>query len=529
MDKLNLNRVIVFGAGAFGREYLATADNKTQVVAVMDNDEKKQGTFFQGHKICSPSEVLNIEYDKIIITIDIKSESGLEWAVLMQTQLIKLGVPSEKIEIFRYIEANSKRLNGHILLFAKEYLYERCNNRKLLIYGVGIESKMLSSLLSICGIPVEYYIDDSPSGDCFEGRCVRHWLDIVYENHGSVFIIVANAKECYGLSRQKLMQLGFSEHIDFTYYKAIPGVIESSSFDVTLSFSRVRYLSDCKKAIEGFELFGDVDNSEALKIVALGGSTTESSVFFIKSWAPFLADRLNYNGISTVVYCGGVAGYTSSQELLKMIRDVLPLKPDVVLSYSAFNDIIVHSRSLQKIKFETEHFDMDFPLERENRPFLTNFQVNYIKEILLKYPNDKRNVYYGLQNDKSGSDVWLDNARMMRAISNEYNILFLSFLQPFIDNGYYTLTDSQKIVLNRYWPNLTHPKYQADYFVLNCVNDIKSAIKNINYITDLSHIFQDCVDIYIDRVHVNEQGNQIIASHIYDVLIKHLDGSKIIQ
>lgn len=50
-------------------------------------------------------------------------------------------------------------------------------------------------------------------------------------------------------------------------------------------------------------------------------------------------DLLNRKGCSNVVICGGVAGYRSSEELFKLIRDGFDFKPDIVLNYSGFNDL----------------------------------------------------------------------------------------------------------------------------------------------------------------------------------------------
>ena len=516
-----VQNVVIFGAGTKGREYLMEISGNAQVriVAVLDNDIQKQGAFFFGHKISPPAEVVDLSYDKVIIAMDINSESQMERVVSVQTQLVALGVPAEKISM------NNNKLrtweNGHIVLFAREYLFERCSNRRLLIYGTGAEAKALSNLLSICSIPIAYYIDEELSDILFEGKKITHWSDIVYECPDSIFIIVANEKECYGISRQKFMQLGLTEHIDFTYYRAIPTYPEPSHYDITLSLNRIRNQSGHKHVIEGFELFGDIDNPKALKIVALGGSTTESTLHFIKGWPMYLTDCFIKNGISVVTYCGGIASYTSSQELLKMIRDVVPLKPDVVLSYSGFNDIGGYPRSPMKINFEKANAVTNCPPEREKRPFITNFQVNYINEILLKFPENKRTVYYGLQNDKTVSELWLDNTRMMHAIAQEFNILFLSFLQPFLCIGGYKLTDSQKIILNRYWPTLARSDYKND-FMINRAHEMINAIKGIDYIIDLTHLFSGYTNIYIDKVHVTEQGNKIIANHIYDVLVKHL-------
>ena len=516
--------IIVLGTGSVSRDFFSKIDKNTHIVAVLDNDIQKQGTFFFGYKIYPPSEIPNLNYDKVIIAMDTKSDIEKESAAMVQMQLMELGVPDRKITYLpnSYIESDC-----HILFYAKDYLFERCSNRKLLIYGTGTEAKALNNLFSICNIPIEYFLDEEISDNLFEEKNVKHWTDIAYEKLDNLFIIIANEKECYEVSRQKFLQLGLSEHIGFTYYKKIPGNKEPSNYDVTLSYNRIRNQSGYKQVIEGFELFGEIDNPKALKIVALGGSSTESSLFFIKGWARYLTERFIENGISVVMYCGGVSGYTSSQELLKLIRDVIPLKPDVILSYGGVNDLDQYPHKPQKLKLNEINSFLPLVLncspERNKRPFITNFQINYINQILLKFPKETQKIYYGLQNDKTCSELWLDNTRMMHAIAKEYNILFLSFLQPFLYVGNYEITDSQKIIFNRYRPEFTNSDYKNNYVYLNDASEMQKSIKGIDYITDLTNIFSGKANIYLDIVHVTDRGNEIIAEHIFDVLTKQLE------
>ena len=421
--------------------------------------------------------------------------------------------PTPKLKVF-YREKEVVDIDTdprNIVRVAKEYLQERCSKRKLLIYGTGSEALKLNNLLSVQNLHVEYFIDDVSADTSFENKKVKSYFDIVYENPGSIFIIIANENEDYGISRQKFIQLGLMEDIDFTYYKDVSSYAETFHYDVTLSYNRKR------GQIEGFEIFGDVNNPDALKIVALGGSTTESVHSFIKGWPQMLTDSLAKDDHPTVMYCGGIAGYTSSQELLKLIRDVLPLKPDIVISYSGYNDL---SRKVI----------IPCPPERERRPFITDFQVNYIKNILLNYPEEQRMVYYGLENDKKALEQWLDNIRSMRSIANEFNILFLSFLQPFYLIGGYKPTDSQKTIFNRKWWNKDYPgsiidKRQAD-LMINGAQEMINAVRDIDYITDLTNIFSEHENIYRDIAHVTEYGNQVIADHVYKELLRHIDGGK---
>ena len=313
-----------------------------------------------------------------------------------------------------------------IAITRKEYLFERCRERKLFIYGIGQEAVDISRYLSLFDIETQGFIDFKQTEDKLCGKDIISVIDIVYEDIDKIFIIIAKSEVYYGVSRQMFMDIGLMEDVDFTYHSEVPITKEAKCYDVTLSYNRII------DKIEGFEIFGDCDNPNALLIVALGGSTTESTYLFIKGWAQYLSELLINNNISAKIYCGGVAGYSSSQELLKFIRDVLPLKPDIVLSYSGLNDLYGYPKSTETI--------------RNGRPFITHFQVEFIEKIISrlmlsqrKLPvmhdlmwedNGNTTVYYGLKNSKSSSELWLDNTRIMHSIAEEFHIEFLSFFQP---------------------------------------------------------------------------------------------------
>ena len=390
----------------------------------------------------------------------------------------------------------------NVVIVAMEYLLERCIDRKLLVYGTGQEAKKISHYLSgkTHDVQIEYFLAEYTTDDSFEGKSVKSYVDIVYEAPNSVFVIVAEENECYGLLREKFINLGLYEDVDFTYYKDVPRYNETLYYDVTLSCNRIR------DTILGFELFGDLNNPNACKIVALGGSTTDSMHSFVKGWAPLLADCFAKDGISVIMHCGGISAYTSTQELLKLIRDVIPLRPDIVLTYNGFNDLFLYPEKPCKQP------------EREDKPFITRFQVDFMNKV-----NKGNTVYYGIENKKSVSEFWLDNIRMMQSITEEFNILFLSFLQPFYHVGEYKLTQTQKAIFNRKgWsvnnPNANlMPKERLD-FMIKGHQDMRAAAENIEYITDLTNIFSEHTNIYRDIVHVTEHGNSIIANNIYQKL-----------
>lgn len=420
-----------------------------------------------------------------------------------------------------YIQAFKRRYPDSIAITRESYLMERCNQKKVLVYGVGQEAIDLYRYLSMKNFEISCFIDEMHAGEQIDSISVISPIDTVYESPGSFFIIIAKPDVQYAASRKVFLDIGLIEDIDFTYHSEVPLTKEAKCYDVTLSYNRAI------GSIEGFEVFGNTEDPNAKLIVVLGGSTTESVYLFIKGWAQYLAELLDRNHFSAIIYCGGIAGYSSSQELLKLIRDVLPMKPDIVLSYSGLNDLYGYPKPTEKI--------------RNGRPFITHFQVEFIDKIIKKLAptheqlpvmhdlmwqeNGNTTVYFGLKNKKTASELWLDNTRIMHAISKEFGITFLSFFQPFAFNGFYKISNIQTILYNRKSPTCIvdgYEKWGKPYS--DDVAKIIREIKKYDYIFDFSRIFEECEGVYFDASHVYERGNVIIANNIYEVLLPVLKG-----
>ena len=90
-------------------------------------------------------------------------------------------------------------------------------------------------------------------------------------------------------------------------------VLRWNCLDPLLGYSR-------EDTISGFYLHGE-DKENVLRIVTLGGATTDFSYSHIKSWPQFLHEMLLLKGIENAVYNGGMNGYTSCEEREKMRRE----------------------------------------------------------------------------------------------------------------------------------------------------------------------------------------------------------------
>lgn len=88
-------QVIVFGASTSGQRALERLceDPAVEVVAFADNAASRQGTTFLGRPIIAPADLLNRDFDRIVV-------ASHAWRQIVP-QLRSLGVPTGRVELFR--------------------------------------------------------------------------------------------------------------------------------------------------------------------------------------------------------------------------------------------------------------------------------------------------------------------------------------------------------------------------------------------------------------------------------------------
>lgn len=81
-------KYVLFGTGDYYRKYAHWFKNE-EVIALLDNDEQKQGMELDGHPVMPPQGILTVFYDAVVILSFYFSE--------MKVQLMDLGVSEKKI------------------------------------------------------------------------------------------------------------------------------------------------------------------------------------------------------------------------------------------------------------------------------------------------------------------------------------------------------------------------------------------------------------------------------------------------
>lgn len=304
---------------------------------------------------------------------------------------------------------------------------------------------------------------------------------------------------------------------DSTYADVFDTRIWMSTLDPHLSHTHSADAFEGKRKIPGFVIYGAQDEDSALRIVALGGSTTDPLTE--GNWPEQLEEILKANGVEAQVYNGGVAGYSSNQELLKLIRDVLPLKPDIVISLSGINDLGgLHSVKGHPMVHPYQHKILKAIANRTEKPsWLLPNAVAAARSLTATPESTKIDVGYGPIVRTSPAKQWLLNQRLMHAVTEECGIKFLGILQPTMGVGTYDPTVAEQEMLNK---AVKKAAWKGDYveFVRAFYREAHPELQNMPFCISLVDVFQDEHNMYRDARHQNREGCKVLATEIFEEL-----------
>lgn len=229
---------------------------------------------------------------------------------------------------------------------------------------------------------------------------------------------------------------------------------------------------------------------ERYKIAVLGGSTTDGELYPFRSWPECLSDRVDQDYIS--IYNYGVSAYSSGQELIRLLRDIICQKPDLVLAFNGVNDAF--------LKNTKNIFDFDY---------LRSVMEFAARNLENRMCGDNKKLYCGEETHRDGFSQWLSIVELMGAIADFCHIQFFDFLQPMLHDKPKKSKGEELLV-----------SASKDFFEgMISFRTRFSGLKEKNaHIIDLSDIFDEVHDVYIDICHVNEKGNGIIAENIYHAI-----------
>lgn len=354
------------------------------------------------------------------------------------------------------------------------------NKKKIVLYGTdSCYTNSWFTFFQTVGIECEKIFDDYEN----EKESIYSIFDVLYENIDDVFIIINKKIEEWENACDFLETLGFAFNKMYTGLYAVAYRHLPKLTDIMLGHVTLGLVKDAKYI--GFRVYGEQENKR-YKIVILGGSTTTSEAYRVPCWPQILYNIFQQKRKEVTIYNGAVDGYSASDELFKLIRDVRCLNPDLIISFSGVNN-----------RFKTIY------------PYVSG----YLQKVFEEVYGD--NFCKGMQdNNMSPAQIWVQQEQMMAVISREvYHAKFICFAQPMYMSKNCLLPYEKLQFEKSDEAHKNDMEYRKQISVLS---------QKIEWMIDLQNYFDDCPSVYFDEAHVYEDGNQMIAEKVYEYIVDEI-------
>jgi len=257
----------------------------------------------------------------------------------------------------------------------------------------------------------------------------------------------------------------------------------------------------------------DLNKEGIFNILILGGST--SDIFYNGSWVrPF--SKILSKKVKNI-FSVACPGYSTSQELLRMIECIKLVKPKICISLNGINDFGMIQSYERKYPYMHNYQAkiLNFLIRnRSDTPTLTNKNIEQFKNIERTFnsvPTSKKK--------DDGFDTWKSNIEYMNFIAENNNSKFFSILQPAlgIPNGY-KMSEIESLKYNQLIKERTY--YEGN--LLSFYDKAKQYSKKTNFCYNFTATLSNFKNVFEDTRHLNNFGNSILAIEISSLICKDL-------
>lgn len=242
----------------------------------------------------------------------------------------------------------------------------------------------------------------------------------------------------------------------------------------------------------------DSCGGDVLRILITGGSTSDMA-FSRENWPIGLAGILRDSGVCAKLYVAAVGGYSSGQEVLKLLRDGLQVNPDIHISYSGANEAYSPSFVSQ---YEMKVFDRIM----ESRSTILFPNLTYLIRRRLGMVSGLK-VHHSTPMDVA--TFWMDNMKTMHSLAEQRGYRFIGILQPVLGVG----KVDQPEEMDEWWDMIA--EYRAFY-----PTAMEHAAQQ-PYLLDMTAIF-DTVEgpVYVDDCHLHPDMQPIVAHEMLKLIMQ---------
>ncbi|MFH2020236.1 MAG: hypothetical protein ABIJ34_02415 [archaeon] len=222
-----------------------------------------------------------------------------------------------------------------------------------------------------------------------------------------------------------------------------------------------------------------------IRIGILGGSSAFLGSSNDMAIVGILAKKIEAKGYKVEYINGAIVAAISNQELSVLVHDFIDLDVDIVIAFDGFNDILHQLQNSGFVGWPSfRWYDLYYP---------------YVKPTQYRETTKK-----SLQN-------YIGNIKKMALISEAYKIGFIAVLQPMQNFSAGTCS-------------IGMPVDEYTYFYCDAISEFdkmqKQKYAGANYVS-FADLLQDRQDLFVDKEHFNDTGNEIAAMHLLKIIEKH--------
>jgi len=329
-----------------------------------------------------------------------------------------------------------------------------------------------------------------------------HKKRIIFQVVFTLLLIVVIEGVSWGILKSRQQQVGFL--LNLNYGRTVTGAAKMgfNEIDPLCGWA----LSNATLQSMGYET---VNNCillrskgefpvQPIKIFITGGSASDIALHK-QNWPAKLHELLVKNRINAELYTGAVGGYSSGQELLKLMRDGIGLQPDIHLSYTGAND------------GDDGGYISDYEKDFYNTAYRQSITGTLLPNTVTLIKKIFRLGYYDLSIKQTATmqtfSFWKQNMKVMNGIARQNGHRFIGVLQPVLGAGNYHDAEMEAEYKWRVQGYRTYFPQAGKYITGDSV------------LHDFTHIFDTATGkVFVDDCHLTDPYQQVVAENVFKLL-----------